>query len=32
MAQLRKLAKLHEEGVLSDAHYESAKRRILDHN
>jgi hypothetical protein len=30
MAQLRKLAKLHEEGVLSDAHYESAKRRILD--
>src|SRR6516225_5067690 len=32
MAQLRKLAKLHEEGVLSDDHYESAKRRILDHN
>jgi hypothetical protein len=31
MAQLQKLAKLHEEGVLSDAHYESAKRRILDH-
>ena len=30
LAQLRKLAKLHEEGVLSDAHYESAKRRILD--
>ena len=30
MAQLHKLAKLHEEGVLSDAHYESAKRRILD--
>jgi zinc ribbon protein len=30
MAQLQKLAKLHEEGVLSDAHYESAKRRILD--
>jgi hypothetical protein len=30
MAQLRKLAKLHEEGVLSDAHYESAKRRILE--
>src|SRR5215469_6215638 len=30
MAQLKKLAKLHEEGVLSDAHYESAKRRILD--
>jgi len=29
-AQLQKLAKLHEEGVLSDAHYESAKRRILD--
>src|SRR5215469_10018894 len=30
MAQLQKLAKLQEEGVLSDAHYESAKRRILD--
>ena len=30
MTQLQKLAKLHEEGVLSDAHYESAKRRILD--
>jgi hypothetical protein len=30
LAQLRKLAKLHEEGVLSDAHYETAKRRILD--
>jgi hypothetical protein len=30
MAQLQKLAKLHEEGVLSDAHYESAKRRILN--
>src|SRR5215467_1649486 len=30
MAQLQKLAKLHEEGVLSDAHYESAKRRILE--
>jgi uncharacterized protein YbaR (Trm112 family) len=30
MAQLQKLAKLHKEGVLSDAHYESAKRRILD--
>jgi hypothetical protein len=30
MAQLQKLAKLHAEGVLSDAHYESAKRRILD--
>jgi uncharacterized protein YbaR (Trm112 family) len=30
MAQLQKLAKLHEEGVLSDAHYETAKRRILD--
>jgi hypothetical protein len=30
MAQLQKLVKLHEEGVLSDAHYESAKRRILD--
>jgi len=30
MAQLQKLATLHEEGVLSDAAYESAKRRILD--
>ena len=30
VAQLRKLAQLHEEGVLSDAHYETAKRRILD--
>ena len=30
LAQLRKLAKLHEDGVLSDAHYETAKRRILD--
>jgi hypothetical protein len=30
LAQLRNLAKLHEEGVLSDAHYETAKRRILD--
>jgi zinc ribbon protein len=29
LAQLRKLAQLHEEGVLSDAHYETAKRRIL---
>jgi uncharacterized protein YbaR (Trm112 family) len=29
-AQLRKLAELHEEGVLSDAAYESAKRRILE--
>jgi hypothetical protein len=30
LTQLRKLAQLHEEGVLSDAHYETAKRRILD--
>jgi uncharacterized protein YbaR (Trm112 family) len=30
MAQLQKLAKLHDDGVLSDAHYESAKQRILD--
>jgi zinc-ribbon family len=30
LSQLRKLAQLHEEGVLSDAHYETAKRRILD--
>ncbi len=30
LSQLRKLAQLHEQGVLSDAHYETAKRRILD--
>jgi zinc-ribbon family len=30
LSQLRKLAQLHEDGVLSDAHYETAKRRILD--
>ena len=30
LSQLRKLAQLHEDGVLSDAHYEAAKRRILD--
>lgn len=30
LAQLRKLAQLHKDGVLSDAHYETAKQRILD--
>jgi hypothetical protein len=30
LSQLQKLAQLHEDGVLSDAHYETAKRRILD--
>jgi Short C-terminal domain len=29
IAQLRKLAQLHDQGVLSDAHYEAAKRRVL---
>jgi hypothetical protein len=28
-SQLRKLAQLHDEGILSDAHYEAAKRRII---
>ncbi|HEY1322385.1 MAG TPA: zinc-ribbon domain-containing protein [Streptosporangiaceae bacterium] len=28
--QLRKLAQLHDQGVLSDAHYEAAKRRVLE--
>jgi len=31
MAQLRQLALLHDQGVLSDAAYEAAKRRVLDH-
>jgi hypothetical protein len=31
IAQLQKLAQLHDQGVLSDAHYEAAKRRLLDH-
>ncbi len=30
IAQLRKLAQLHDQGVLSDAHYEAAKRRVLE--
>ena len=30
MSQLRKLAQLHDQGVLSDAAYTAAKRRILD--
>jgi hypothetical protein len=29
IAQLRRLAQLHDQGVLSDAHYEAAKRRLL---
>ena len=29
ISQLRKLADLHEQGVLSDADYEAAKRRVL---
>ncbi len=31
LSQLRKLAELHDQGVLSDAHYEAAKRRLLGH-
>ena len=30
ITQLQKLAQLHEQGVLSDADYEAAKRRVLD--
>jgi uncharacterized protein YbaR (Trm112 family) len=30
ISQLQKLAQLHQQGVLSDADYEAAKRRILD--
>jgi hypothetical protein len=30
ISQLRKLAQLHDQGVLSDVHYEAAKRRILE--
>jgi hypothetical protein len=30
IAQLQKLAQLHDQGVLSDADYETAKRRVLD--
>jgi hypothetical protein len=29
LSQLRNLAQLHDQGVLSDAHYEAAKRRVL---
>jgi hypothetical protein len=29
IGQLRKLAQLHDQGVLSDDHYEAAKRRVL---
>jgi zinc-ribbon family len=30
ISQLQKLAQLHDQGVLSDAHYEAAKRRVLE--
>ncbi len=30
IAQLRKLSELHEQGVLSDAAYEAAKRRVIN--
>jgi hypothetical protein len=30
ISQLRRLAELHDQGVLSDAHYEAAKRRVLE--
>jgi hypothetical protein len=30
ISQLAELARLHNQGILSDAHYEAAKRRILD--
>ena len=30
IAQLQKLAQLHDQGVLSDADYEAAKRRVLE--
>jgi hypothetical protein len=30
LSQLRNLAQLHDQGVLSDAHYEAAKRRLLE--
>jgi len=29
LSQLQKLSQLHDQGVLSDADYESAKRRVL---
>jgi hypothetical protein len=30
IAQLRKLAALHDQGVLSDAAYDAAKRRVIN--
>jgi hypothetical protein len=30
IAHLQKLAQLHDQGVLSDADYEAAKRRVLE--
>jgi hypothetical protein len=30
ITQLQKLAQLHDQGVLSDADYEAAKRRVLE--
>ena len=30
IAQLQRLAQLHDQGVLSDAHYEAAKQRLLE--
>jgi pyruvate/2-oxoglutarate dehydrogenase complex dihydrolipoamide acyltransferase (E2) component len=30
IAQLHRLAQLHDQGVLSDEHYEAAKRRVLE--
>jgi zinc-ribbon family len=30
IAQLQQLAQLHDQGVLSDAHYDAAKRRLLE--
>jgi hypothetical protein len=30
IAQLHRLAQLHDQGVLSDAHFEAAKRRLLE--
>ncbi|TVZ00452.1 SHOCT domain-containing protein [Trebonia kvetii] len=32
ISHLRKLAQLHDDGVLSDAAYTAAKRRILQHD
>jgi len=31
LSQLQKLARLHDQGVLSDDDYEAAKRRVLGH-